>query len=530
MSGVASNSGPRSSSTTRLVAGLRTSVLLGASMAALLAAAPIGTAVAQRADGQAVQTPGRAPLTFADIADKVKPSVVSISVSSGGTPRVANRGEDKRGGGNARPPAPIPGLPDELQEFFRNLPREFGGGGGNGNNGPSRPTQAQGSGFVISADGYVVTNNHVIDKATKIQVTFDNGDATDKPEKYDAELVGTDPRTDVALLRIKSDRKNFPFVKFADKASRVGDWVIAVGNPFGLGGTVTAGIVSALARGGISEGPYDYIQIDAAVNRGNSGGPTFNLDGEVIGVNTAIYSPSGGNVGIAFAVPAATTSKVIAQLKASGSVARGWLGVKIQNLDDDMAKSFGLADTNGALIQEVTPNGPAQASGLKAEDVILSVSGAKIKDTKDLALKIAEYQPNTSVDVRVMRKDKEETIKVKLGRFPGSTDEVAKVDDSSKAETKMSSALGLSFNTASSARRGTAAVKEGVQVADVEDGSEAATKGISAGDIVTHVNGEVVNTADEIEAAVKRLSRGSVRLTVKSQNQTAVIALNIKKG
>ena len=509
-----------------------TAALLGASVLALVSAAPLSTAFAQRADGQSVQTPGRAPLTFADIADKVKPSVVSISVSSGGTARVAGK-EDKRGGGATPRQAPqIPGLPDELQEFFRNLPKEFGGGGGNGGGGPSRPTQAQGSGFVISEDGYVVTNNHVIDKANKIQVTFDNGNNADKPDKYDAELVGTDPRTDVALLKIKSDRKNFPAVKFAATPPRVGDWVIAVGNPFGLGGTVTAGIVSALARGGISEGPYDYIQIDAAVNRGNSGGPTFNLDGEVIGVNTAIYSPSGGNVGIAFAVPAATTSKVVAQLKASGSVARGWLGVKIQNLDDDMAKSFGLADTNGALIQEVTANGPAQASGLKAEDVILSVSGSKIRDTKDLALKIAEYQPNTTVDVRVMRKDKEETIKVKLGRFPGANDEVAKADEPGKAGTKQSSSLGLTFNTGPVNRRGVAAGAKdvGVVIAEVEDSSDAGTKGINPGDVVTHVNGEVVNTADEIEAVVKRSSRGSVRLTVKSQNQTAVIAVNIKKG
>ena len=313
MSGVTFPSVTRSQrSSSRLVAG----VMLGASVLALIAAGPTSSAFAQRADAQTtIQTPmGRAPLSFADIAERVKPSVVSISVTSGGVaPRTATSPQDKRGGGNgggnARPGPAIPGLPDELQEFFRNLPREFGGGG---NGATPRPTQAQGSGFVISEDGYVVTNNHVIDKATKIQVTFDN---SEKADKYDAELVGTDPRTDVALLKIKSDRKDFPAVKFATSVPRVGDWVLAVGNPFGLGGTVTAGIVSALARGGISEGPYDFIQIDAAVNRGNSGGPTFNLQGEVIGVNTAIYSPSGGNVGIAFAVPAATTSKVVDQLR-----------------------------------------------------------------------------------------------------------------------------------------------------------------------------------------------------------------------
>ena len=496
---------------TRLLA----SAMLGASVLALGATVPLTPTLAQRAS-----PPPGAPLSFVDLAEKVKPSVVSISVSSGGQRVAQGSGKEERRG-NQRPLPNIPGLPDELQEFFKNLPREFGGGGAS-----PRPVQAQGSGFVISEDGYVVTNNHVIDKANKIQVTFDNGD---KSDKFDAELVGTDPRTDIALLKIKGASKKFPAVKFATKESRVGEWVIAVGNPFGLGGTVTAGIVSALARG-ISEGPYDYIQIDAAVNRGNSGGPTFNLDGEVIGVNTAIYSPSGGNVGIAFAVPAATVTKVVAQLKTSGSVARGWLGVKIQNLDDDMAKSFGLADTSGALIQEVTANGPAQGAGLKAEDVILSVNGVKIKDTKDLALKIAEYQPNTTVDVRVMRKDKEETVKVKLGRFPGSADELAKADES-KPATRQFSSLGLSFNTGAPGRRGAAAApRDGVQVAEVEEGSDAATKGISVGDLVTHVNGEAVSSADDIEAIVKRTSRGSVRLTVKSQNQTAVIAVNIKKG
>ena len=496
--------------------------LLGASVLALSAALPSAPALAQRADAPSVMTPmGRAPLSFADIVDRVKPAVVSISVSSGGR-ATAQRPADK---GPANPPGarpgpqrpPIPGMPEEWNEFFRNLPRDFGGGGA------PRPVQAQGSGFVISEDGYVVTNNHVIDKANKIEVVFDNPDGTDN--KFEAELVGTDPRTDIALLKIKANRK-FQFVRFApsNKAPRVGDWVLAVGNPFGLGGTVTAGIVSALARSGISEGPYDYLQIDAAVNRGNSGGPTFNLEGEVVGVNTAIYSPSGGNVGIAFAVPSTTVTKVVEQLRTTGKVARGWLGVKIQNLDADMAKSFGLPDTAGALVQEVTAKGPAEMSGLKVEDVILSVNSAKIKDTKDLALKIAEFAPNTVVDVRVMRRDKEEVVKVKLGLFPGTPTEVAAVEKNEPAARKFSS-LGLSFATG--ARR--ANVKEGVAVAAVEDGSDAANKGITTGDVVTHVNGEVVNSADDIDAAVKRAaSRGTVRLTVKSDARTAVVAITVK--
>ena len=254
---------------------------------------------------QTIQTPfGRAPLTFADIVDKVKPAVVSVSVvNDGGASKLASNEKDKKGDKNFT----LPDLPPDhpLHDFFKNLPKEFG-------QQEQKPkiVQGQGSGFVISSDGYVVTNNHVIDGATKIQVTFDNDET-----KYDAKLVGTDPRTDVALIKIESN-KTFPTIKLADKEPRVGDWALAVGNPFGLGGTVTAGIVSALARD-IGSGPYDYLQIDAAVNRGNSGGPTVNIDGDVIGVNTAIISPTGGSIGIGFAVPSDTVANVVDQLKQS---------------------------------------------------------------------------------------------------------------------------------------------------------------------------------------------------------------------
>ena len=517
--------------------------LLGASFLALAASIAVNPAQAQRSDTQrsdtqrsetqrsdaSVVTPmGRAPLSFADIAERVKPAVVSISVSSSGRATAQAPGQKgpttpPQGRGNQQRP-PIPGMPEEWNEFFRNMPRDFGGGGGGngGSGGAPRPVQAQGSGFVISEDGYVVTNNHVIDKATKIEVVFDTGESTDK---YEAELVGTDPRTDIALLKIKANRK-FQFVRFTGKAPRVGDWVLAVGNPFGLGGTVTAGIVSALARSGISEGPYDFLQIDAAVNRGNSGGPTFNLDGDVVGVNTAIYSPSGGNVGIAFAVPAATVMKVVDALRTTGTVARGWLGVKIQNVDNEMASTYGLNEAAGALVQEVTAKGPAEASGLRVEDVILSVNEAKIKDTKDLALKIAEFAPNTVVDVRVRRGTKDEIVKVKLGRFPGAND-VAAAPDKAEPAPRQFTSLGLAFGNA--ARRGTAAAKEpGLTVSGVEEGTDASTKGINSGDVVTHVNGEAVNSAEDVEAAVKRANRGPVRLTVKSDSRTAIVAVRPK--
>src|SRR5499426_2377300 len=371
---------------------------------------PLERVEAQKADS--VQTPfGRAPLSFADIVDRVKPAVVSIHVTNGG-PKVAQKGTPPRGKDL------LPDLPDDhpLSEFFKRLPPEFRGQPGPN---PGRPSLAQGSGFVISADGYVVTNNHVIDGANRIQVSFD------KDNKFDAELIGTDQRTDVALLKIKGTQ-SFPFVKFADKLPRVGDWVVAVGNPFGLGGTVTAGIVSAQGRD-IGSGPYDYMQIDAAVNRGNSGGPTFNLDGEVVGVNTAIYSPSGGSVGIAFAIPAKTAADVVMQLKNSGSVNRGWLGVKIQNIDEDTAASLGLSEPKGALVTEVTTPGPAAEAGVKNGDAILSVNGNAVADSRDLALQIAGFSPNAKVDVRILRGQKEQTLAVKLGKFP-SGKELARVE------------------------------------------------------------------------------------------------------
>ena len=374
--------------------------------------------------------------------------------------------------------------------------------------GAPRPTQAQGSGFVISPDGYVVTNNHVIDGAGKILVSFD------KDNKYDAELIGTDQRTDIALLKIKSSQP-LPFVKWANSIPRVGDWVIAVGNPFGLGGTVTAGIVSAQGRD-IGSGPYDYMQIDAAVNRGNSGGPTFNLDGEVVGVNTAIYSPSGGNVGIAFAIPSRTASEVVAQLKDSGSVSRGWLGVKIQNIDEDTAASLGLGEAKGALVTEVTTPGPAETAGLKNGDAILSVNGNTVADSRDLARQIAGFSPGASVDVRILRGQKEQTVGVKLGKFPSGKElakvETGKPDPQSSQGTEMEQ-LGLTVAP------GTGANKDGVVVTEVDNSSDAAQKGIKSGDVILEVGGLTVESPEDLANGVKeatKLGRKAVLMRVKS--------------
>jgi serine protease Do len=465
-----------------------------------------------KSDAPGLQTPyGRAPLTFADIVDRVKPAVVSIHVTNGGG-KIA-MGPDGKGGG---PRDLLPDLPDDhpLSEFFKRLPPELRGL-------PSpnaRPTLAQGSGFVISADGYVVTNNHVIDGASKIQVSFD------QDRKFEAELVGTDQRTDVALLKIKSGTGPFHFVKFAENAPRVGDWVLAVGNPFGLGGSVTAGIVSALGRD-INAGPYDYMQIDAAVNRGNSGGPTFNLDGDVVGVNTAIYSPSGGNVGIAFAIPARTASEVVGQLKSSGSVRRGWLGVKIQNIDEDTAASLGLGEAKGALVTEVTTSGPAAEAGLKNGDAILAVNGQPVADSRDLARQIAGISPNAKVDVKILRGQKEQVVPVKLGTFP-SGKELAKVEESLKEpQTTEMDQLGLTVAP------GTGSNKDGVVVTNVDGDSDAAQKGIKSGDVILEVGGLNVKTPDDVANGVKeatKLGRKAVLMRVKSGSEMRFVAVQLK--
>ncbi|MGQ0456672.1 MAG: Do family serine endopeptidase [Hyphomicrobium sp.] len=514
-------------------------------LAALAAVAALGAAATLDATpvraeapaaGATVQTPfGRAPLSFADLIEKVKPSVVSVSVvNDGGASKLADKGKDKEKGrsGPGGPGGPgggfaIPDLPEDhpLHDFFKNLPKDFGQQDG----GKPKIVQGQGSGFVISTDGYVVTNNHVIDGATKIEVAFDDGG------KHIAKLIGTDQRTDIALLKIEGS-KTFPAVKFAGKDPRVGDWALAVGNPFGLGGTVTAGIVSALARD-IGSGPYDYLQIDAAVNRGNSGGPTFNLDGDVIGVNTAIFSPSGGNVGIAFAVPAKTVEDVITQLKAGGTVNRGWLGVKIQNVDEDTAASLGLSEAKGALISEVTPNGPAQASGLKTQDAILQVNADKIADSRDLARKIAEFAPDTMVDVKVWRNNSEQTVKVKLGLFPnnpeaamtGEDDDKGKPAEPPKASLELSQ-LGITLMPARSGGE-----KDGVVIAEIDPSSDAAEKGLKAGDVILAVSGENVTDPKDVVSGVKKaeeLKRSAVLLHIKSSDQKRFVAVQLreKKG
>ena len=466
---------------------------------------------------QGVQTPyGVAPLSFADLVQKVSPAVVSINVK--GDAKVAE---------NDMPQ--IPGLPDlpednPLYDFFKQF-RQGQPGHGNRMQRPS-PTLAQGSGFFISADGFLVTNNHVVEDAEDISVTLESGD------KYPATLVGSDPRTDVALLKVKAPQQ-FPHVKFSDKDPRVGDWVLAVGNPFGLGGTVTAGIISAHNRD-IGSGPYDYLQIDAAVNRGNSGGPSFNLDGEVIGMNTAIFSPSGGNVGIAFAVPAALLKEVVGQLQEHGTVDRGWLGVVIQNVSDDIADSIGLSEAKGAMVTKVAEDGPAAKEDIKAGDVIVEVNGDKIEDSRDLARKIAELHPNTDVKLSIVRYGDKHTVDMKLGTFPSSKKLAALEDDKPADTSEQIDNLGLSL---APAVKVPGAGEDGVVITDVDPNSDAADKGLKAGDVILQVAGETVSEPRDVSKGIKKAmdkagdkDKVNILVQVKTGDQTRFVALSLKKA
>ena len=476
------------------------------------------TAVAQFKPGTPAET-----LSFADIVDRVKPAVVSISTTN--EVKVADRGSNRGPGApgapgagpGGRPFEGIPGLPDDhpLNEFFKNMPN------GQGNPMQQRPRQAAGSGFVVSADGYIVTNNHVVDGATKVKVSFDD------QEEIDAKIVGTDSRTDLALLKIEP-KKPLTVLKFAEKTPRVGDWVLAVGNPFGLGGTVTAGIVSALARN--IGGPYDYMQIDAAVNHGNSGGPTFNLEGNVVGVNTAIYSPTGGNVGIAFAVPAETVKRVVEQLEKGGAVSRGWLGVKIQNIDKDLAGSLGLKEPKGAIISEVMAAGPAADAGLKVEDAILSIDSKLIEDSRDLARTIADLPAKSTVDVKVWRNKAEQTVKVKLDTYPstaaaeeGNTEPEEPKDLGGNVDLKQ---LGLSVKPGPG--------KDGVVISDVDPNSDAALKGLKEGDIVLKAGNEAVSTPQDVAKAVKKAQDDGLPAVMfhikRSGDQTVLVAIPLNKS
>jgi serine protease Do len=448
---------------------------------------------------QAAETTLQHPADFSDLIAKVKPAVISVRV------KMQAQNSSDEDDNPVRPGSP-------MEKFFQ----QFGGGQQFGRQfqfgaPQARPVVGQGSGFFISSDGYAVTNNHVVDHADTVTVTTDDG------KTHTAKVIGTDQKSDLALIKVEGS--DFPYVKFADHAPRIGEWAIAVGNPFGLGGTVTAGIVSATGRD-IGHGAVDYIQIDAPINRGNSGGPTFDSDGNVLGVNTAIFSPSGGSVGIGFDIPAATAKSVIAQLKNNGHVTRGWLGVQIQPVTSEVADAMGLKQVSGALVDEPQANGPAAKAGIKPGDVIVSVDGQPIHDSRDLAQKIGAKTPGASVQLEVMREGKSQTFTVALGEMSNQQHAAAET-----GQQERSARLGLSLAPSSD--------NDGVAVTGVDPSGPAAERGLKAGDVIMSVGGKAVANPRDVQnqiAQSRQAGKHSVLMRVKSGETVHYVALPLATG
>ena len=465
----------------------------------------------------------RGPDGIADVAEKVIDAVVNISTSQ--------KVEAKSGGSNSMPQLP-PGSPFEefFDDFFKNR-RGPGGGGKGGENNAPRKTNSLGSGFIIDTAGVVVTNNHVIADADEIHVILNDG------TKIKAELVGVDKKTDLAVLKIKPT-KPLVAVKFGDSDKlRLGDWVVAIGNPFSLGGTVTAGIVSAKNRD-ISSGPYDsYIQTDASINRGNSGGPLFNLDGDVIGVNTLIISPSGGSIGIGFAVPSKTVVGVVDQLRQFGELRRGWLGVRIQSVTDEIAESLNIKPARGALVAGVDDKGPAKPAGIEPGDVVVKFDGKDVKDPKDLSRVVADTAVGKEVDVVIIRKGQEEIKKVTLGRLQDAdkVQAAVKTDEPAPEKPVTQKALGLDLATLNKDLRTRYKIKDsvkGVVVTNVDANSDAAEKRLSAGDVIVEVAQEAVSSGADIQKRVDQLKKDgkkSVLLLVSNaEGELRFVALSVQ--
>ncbi len=510
--------------TTQKLAGRRVALL--ASVAALGIAAAVagpgfyqpphvafGTPSAHAAETTALPHPA----SFADIVGKVKPAVISVRVKIDGL---------AQNSGLRHSSQDIPFAPGSpMEKFFRQFGDQFGFDGDEDQQ-RQMPQQHQtlvgeGSGFFISPDGYAVTNNHVVDHAKSVQVTTDDGSI------YTAKVIGTDPKTDLALIKVDGN-SDLPYVHFAQHEPRVGDWVIAVGNPFGLGGTVTAGIVSAQGRN-IGSGPYDdYIQIDAPINKGNSGGPAFDVEGNVIGVNTAIYSPSGGSVGIGFDIPAGTAQRVIAQLKEHGAVTRGFLGVQIQPVTAEIADSLGLKKAEGALVDSAQDDTPAAKAGVQAGDVITGVNGAAVKNARDLARTIATMAPNSTVKLDILRNGQPQAVTVTLGTMPNER----RADAGQQVPTPQHGVphLGLSVAPAASVA---GAGGKGVVVTAVEPNGPAADAGFKVGTVILDVGGKAVgNSGDIVKAlqAAQAQGKHDVLMRVQIDGATRFVALPLRNA
>ena len=483
---------------------------LGGGTAFLAASSP--TAIAQFQPAAQITLPAEAtPNSFADLVEAVKPAVVSIVVEA------EEAGRDFQRGGREFN-FQFPDLPDgDLRDFLERFGEQFGQRGDRGpdQRGPARRFMAAGSGFAISADGYIVTNNHVVENATKVTVVFDNGD-----EKT-ATVVGTDKRTDLAVVKVEGVT-DLPYVNFATDDVRVGDWVVAVGNPFGLGGTVTAGIVSARGRDIAGSAQGDFLQIDAAVNTGNSGGPAFNLKGEVVGVNTAIFSPNGGNVGIAFAIPSNIVKQVAGQLIENGTVTRGYLGVGIQDVNRDIADSVGLSSAMGALVTEPAEGGPGAAAGIKSGDIITKVDGQEISNALALSRTIASKDPGTEVELTLWRNGKEETLKVTLGKRDETAAASPSEPEPAPAEPAAPAPSSVGVTVVPNADG------EGLLIQDIEADSIAAEKGFAVGDAILEVDNKKVSTAAEFEDAIKGVKdSGRATALVKAERNGQVRYLGL---
>jgi serine protease Do len=449
-----------------------------------------------------------APFSFADLVERVSPAVVTVTAETQETDAQA-----------------MLNSPDNLPEPFRDFFNQFGEG-----KQFQIPHKAvsMGSGFIIDRGGYIVTNNHVIDSAKKITVKLPDG------RQFDAKLIGTDASTDVALLKVKSD-KPLPTVEFGDdRQLRVGDWVIAVGNPFGLSNTVTAGIVSSLSRDIPGSGPYnDFIQIDAPINRGNSGGPTFDLRGQVVGMNSMIFSPSGGSVGIGFAIPATTIRDVVGQLEAHGRVARGWLGVSIQSITPDIAGSMGIKEAKGAIVTAIVPGGPAAKAGFEQGDVVVAINGKPIEDSRDLTRRVAALPAGGRASFTVLRGGSSKTLSVQIAQ---KKDEQLAANESApqnEAAGPTGEAMGLGLAAVTPEMRrsynldGTV---EGVLITKVDPNSDAADKGLEPGEVLLSVGNRSVHTPQEVQSRIAEAhaqGHKSVLLLVSGSNGQRYVAVDI---
>ncbi len=454
--------------------------------------------------------------SFADLAEKLLPGVVNIS--SVQTVKTEGRGMDI--------PAFPPGSP--FEQFFKDFMERSRPPGQQGQRQrPEHKAQSLGSGFIVDPSGIVITNNHVIDGADEITVILQDNTS------LKAKLIGRDERTDIAVLKVESD-KPLPAVTFGDSdKARVGDWVLAIGNPFGLGGSVTAGIVSARGRN-IDQGPYDnFIQTDAAINKGNSGGPLFNMDGEVVGINTAIYSPSGGSIGIGFSIPSNMAKNVVAQLRDFGKARRGWLGVRIQQVSPDLAESVGLKEASGAMVAGVNDDGPADKAKLKSGDIILKFNDQAVKEMRSLPLIVAQTEIGKEVPVTIWRDGKEVSLKVRVGELPEDQKVAAASEKKAPGKATELTGLGVKLAELTDELRGKfqiGADQKGVVITEVEAGTPAAERGLKAGDVIVEVAQEEVKTpgdvAERIEKA-RKANRKSILMLVQSGDSPRFIPLPV---